>query len=89
MKSPQLCLLLLAVNLIPGTTVPADPLEILVPERKDDASPGRLLLRAISGLPRPPPAAPHRSPQLPVLGKPPRERKAGCKTFFWKTLTSC
>lgn len=23
----------------------------------------------------------------PVLG--PRERKAGCKNFFWKTFTSC
>ncbi|XP_033885506.1 somatostatin-1-like [Acipenser ruthenus] len=25
----------------------------------------------------------------PSMGLPPRERKAGCRNFYWKTFTSC
>ncbi|CAM5139477.1 unnamed protein product [Natator depressus] len=48
-----------------------------------------VVLKAVSGLLRaelsPQDAAPrwHRPPTTP------RERKAGCKSFYWKTLTSC
>ncbi|XP_053120892.1 somatostatin-1-like [Hemicordylus capensis] len=96
MRSPQLCLLLLTVSLVPGTGLAASTMELFQsPEgSKDSSSPPRtrLDLRAIpsSSLHHPHPAGAQQPSFRPAVPwQAPRQRKAGCKSFYWKTLTSC
>ncbi|KAL8177072.1 UNVERIFIED_CONTAM: hypothetical protein K2H54_041614 [Gekko kuhli] len=90
MRSPQLCCLLLAASLVLGMSLLAGARELQDPEGKDLSA--HLFLQEMLGL-----GGPHQDTTLRPLrsavswqSPPPlRTRKPGCKSFFWKTLTSC
>uniref|UniRef100_A0ACB8EXD4 Uncharacterized protein n=1 Tax=Sphaerodactylus townsendi TaxID=933632 RepID=A0ACB8EXD4_9SAUR len=90
MRSPQFCCLLLAVSLMPGTPLLAGARELQDPESQDLS--GHLFLQEMLGLGHPHQDTPNRSLRSTIPWQPPpppRPRKAGCKNFYWKTLTSC
>ncbi|KAJ1080252.1 hypothetical protein NDU88_000471 [Pleurodeles waltl] len=92
---PLAALLLSGAHGVGNAATLADLLHSQVPESKEELS-RLLVLKALSDLLKTEDQAIPDGPEVPsgevdLMRRlvTPRERKAGCKNFFWKTFTSC